>query len=88
MKPFLTASFLAAALGSTAALAQTGTLPLQSPAEREGQHLDRAIQQELQQTQQENQQMLQHDQIQSELNQLRLQNQQHEMFGPSVRYGR
>jgi hypothetical protein len=88
MKLFLTASFLAAALGSSAALAQTGTLPLQSPAERQVLQTDRAIRRELQQTQQEDQQMLQHDQTQSEINQLRLQNHQHEMFGPSVRYGR
>ena len=84
MKPVAIALFVAAAFESTAAIAQTETLPLQSPAERQVQQTNRAIQQELQQTQQENQQTLHNDQFRSEIDRLRLQNQQHELLEPGI----
>jgi hypothetical protein len=85
MKPAFIALFVAAAFESTVAIAQIEPFPLQSPAERQVQQTNRAIQQELQQTQQENQQTLQNDQIQSEIDRLRLQDQQHEILGPGIR---
>jgi hemolysin activation/secretion protein len=85
MKLSALALLFASFSGAVAALAQTEVLPLQSPAEQQVQQTNRAIQRELQQTQEENQQTLRNDQIQSEIDRLRLQDQPHQTLVPGTR---
>jgi hypothetical protein len=80
MKPFVIVSLFVATLASTASIAQTATLPLQSPAEREVQHADSALQQKLQQLQQSEQNQFERNQV--ETNQLRRENQPNATIGP------
>ncbi len=69
MKPLVIAAVFTGTLASTAAIAQTETLPLQSPAESQWQQTNRSLQRE-------DQQIQRNEQTQFDNNQLRLQEQQ------------